>query len=632
VTAPTAVPGQEVLSGPERVGSQRLWRLQLPDGRRAVLEQLLPELAREEAVRRRYVRDAERLQALSAARLAEVIAVGPDWRLRRDVGGESLEKDLAARAPLPVDEALALGAELADLVHDVHRRGGVLRDLQPRQIVRAHDGLWLTDVGLARVDILSTRTASSVILEGSPYASPEHLGAARVDARSDLYSIGVIVWRALTGALPFGDVPAFLREPKPLPALAELRPGVPDGTDELLRACLAEDPADRPASARDVAAALRGELDAPRALARIRCQACGAALPLGLRLCVECGRQSVQFTRAPEGTRAMALELVRLKEDAKTLQALHELLELTSAAPLPPLNFLVGDARMYDKEEREGLIKLPARLFDDLSPESSQALKLRIDAIGGGIKTRELKVTPPEKTRRTGQIMVAMSVAGLLMAALGGVAGATTLLAIGFPVVIFLAAFGTIAWYRGNHPKKALLSLRRGPALLPAGDPLVARLAALMTPASAPDVRRQVTELAILVQRLADRRAEASQMTAAELELVLEPVSELVGALETEVKALTGLDDALASLDEGTMVRALAASEARKEPAARREPILAGLDKLRSLEDERARRMERLLETGSLLRRAVELALRTDDTEAQMERDLKAAMAALDDD
>src|SRR5690606_12423249 len=224
--------------GPQRVGSELRWRV-VDEGRPAVLGQLLPELAHDPSLRRRYVRDVERMAALGSAGLAAVRRQGPrpdprdpqappPWRLRDDPPGETLEAWLRRRAPVPVDEATAVVARLAERVRGLHARGAVLRTLDPRSVVLAEeDGEpWLTDVGLARVDVLSTRTAASLVLEGSPYTAPERLAHTVVDQRADLYVLGVLLYRALSGELPHGDAPLLLRPPGPAPRVAALVPAI----------------------------------------------------------------------------------------------------------------------------------------------------------------------------------------------------------------------------------------------------------------------------------------------------------------------------------------------------------------------------------------------------------------------
>jgi hypothetical protein len=110
---------------------------------------------------------------------------------------------------------------------------------------------------------------------------------------------------------------------------------------------------------------------------------------------------------------------------------------------------------------------------------------------------------------------------------------------------------------------------------------------------------------------------------------VAEPVAPLVEQVAGQVRALAALDADLAGLEEGAMVRALLASEARGEPRSRREELLAGLDRLRALEDERGRHLSRLLEAASLLERAVRLALETRDAEAVNLREVRLALESL---
>ncbi|HLT36487.1 MAG TPA: protein kinase, partial [Enhygromyxa sp.] len=329
--------GWTVIDGPWDVGSEERWLLRLADGRRAVLGRLSPALARDESVRRRWVRDVERLIECAAPSVAPVLAVGPrpdprdpaadpPWRLRLEPEGESLATWLA-RAPVPMDELAQRGAALADALHAVHlgesgHGGAVVRNLHPRDLIWTHDGrVVLTDVGLARVDLLSSHTASSLLVSGSAYAAPEQLLRTVVDRRADLYSLGVILWQAATGSLPFGEGPALLRERVELPPVTALRRDAPPVLDLLLRRLLAEDPDDRLASAAEVAWVLRGGAgDGLMVAGQTVCQRCAAPLRLGQRLCLSCGRLGVRFAHQPAGARERwGVELTTLSEDATAL-------------------------------------------------------------------------------------------------------------------------------------------------------------------------------------------------------------------------------------------------------------------------------------------------------------------------
>jgi hypothetical protein len=647
---PQAVAGQHVLHGPERVRSELRWRIRLPDGRTALLAQLLPELARDESLRRRYVRDCERLRDIGVEGVAEVLAIGPSpdprapdaeapWRLRVEPEGEPLEAWLERRSPAPLDEVSRIGAALADVLHHVHAEGAVIRDLHPRRIVLTQDqGIVLTDVGLARVDILSTRTAASLMLEGSPYASPEQLTQTTLDQRSDLYGLGVILWRALTGTLPFGDGPALLLEDPTPPDLQRLRPEADASLAAIVRRCLLSDPRQRPDSAADVAAFLRGERAAEgRPREHTVCQACGDRLRVGQRLCLSCGKVAVQFFHSPAASASdvVNVEIAKLGETEAELESLRGFLQAVSNGPVPDLNFIVGDARMYSKEEQASLIRLPATLFREVAPDSARALT-------EAMKTRGLNVRVARPEAQRGFLpWVLMITASLFLIPMGIIGlpsiGGSVALALG---IGFLLGGGirTIANVVANKRSRAietarpLLQLRPAPAALPASDPLVARLAALLEKDTPADVREQIGELALLVQRLVDHRSQllaANAEEASELEMVIEPIAPLLGLIEREVAGVAAIDRELAGLDEGAIVRALEASRARKEPASARQDMLTALDRLRALEDQRAASFHRLLEASSLLRRATEMGLSVQDARALHERHVELARLAL---
>src|SRR5690606_31880743 len=195
-------------------------------------------------------------------------------------------------------------------------------------------------------------------------------------------------------------------------------------------------------------------------------------------------------------------------------------------------------------------------------------------------------------------------------------------------IMTLVAVVVGVATKRAGRPRTSLLRLREAPAALPASDPLVARLGALLRDDTPDDVREQIGEMALLVQRLCgDRITHAGER--AEIDAVTEPVSQIVERVEAEVARLRKVDAALSELDEGTLVRALAASTARGEPASARDELLAGLDRLRALEEARAAVLQRLLDASSLMRRSIELGLSVRDSAVTHERNVALALAAL---
>lgn len=649
VPTPLSAPGVTVVDGPQRVGSELRWRARRADGSAVVVAQLLPELSRDLSLRRRWVRDVRRLAELRIPVLAEILEIGPapdpaspdaapPWRVRLDPDGESLENRLGRRAPLPPDEAAELVALIADALHEIHAAGAVLRDVGPRRIVLASgddDGLRvrLCDVGLTRVDVLSTRTAASLVLEGSAYASPEQIERTAIDQRSDVYGLGVLLYRALTGELPHGDTPAILRASEPPTPPSQIRPRVPPILDALVLRCLQHDPSARPDSAAEVAAILRGERPLPEAALAIQaCQSCGATLPAGQRLCLSCGKVAVRHAhlRGGDATRRWEVRLVKVDEQADTIAGLRRRLAALCDGGPPPLNFIVGDQRMYSRRERKEFLRLPVVLFADLDQATAEGVMRRLDGGGLRLEIRETTRVPAAPSRKVLAVASAAVVVTLGMLALVG-APAVALLVVS--LVLILGTFGAVFAHARRRsrtpPMPALLRLRPAAAALPASDPWVARLAALLDDRTPKDMRDQIGRLALAVQRLVDHRAE-NRGEAAEIDAVTEPVGRLVDLIEAQVRRVVEIDRDLAHLHEGRLVRVLARVEARREGEAAMADALEQLDRLRSLEDERARAFHRLLEASSLVRRAIELGLSVADERAEHDRQIRRALLALE--
>ena len=170
--------------------------------------------------------------------------------------GETLATRLR-RGPLPLSEALATGAQMADALAAAHRRGIVQRDLKPANIMLTPTGVKLLDFGLAKLkpaaaEVLASRSAlttaaaeetSGALVGTVPYMAPEQLEGKPVDARTDVFALGCVLYEMLTGRRAFEGASAasvmtaiLTSEPAPVSAL---QPVTPPLLDRLVRTCLA---------------------------------------------------------------------------------------------------------------------------------------------------------------------------------------------------------------------------------------------------------------------------------------------------------------------------------------------------------------------------------------------------------
>ncbi|WP_234106884.1 serine/threonine-protein kinase, partial [Streptomyces venezuelae] len=177
--------------------------------------------------------------------------------------GRNLSQLLAANAqhPLPVQDVVEIADQVADALAYTHRHGIVHRDLKPANIMRLADGtVKICDFGIARLGAdmgFTSKLTGTGIAMGTPhYMSPEQIGGGEVDHRSDLYSLGCVLYELATGAPPFdlGDSWAILighRDTAPRPPRAH-RAELPDYFDRIVLDLLAKVPEERPADAGDL--------------------------------------------------------------------------------------------------------------------------------------------------------------------------------------------------------------------------------------------------------------------------------------------------------------------------------------------------------------------------------------------
>ncbi|MEV7961245.1 Stk1 family PASTA domain-containing Ser/Thr kinase [Oerskovia paurometabola] len=212
-----------------------------------------------------------RREARAAARLAHpgVVAVydqGIDgetsYLTMEYVPGTNLRHVLQDEGSLSVGRTLDLLEEILDALAAAHRKGLVHRDVKPENVLLDESGrVKVADFGLARAVSEGASTATSTILGTVAYLGPELITAGRCDARTDVYSVGVLAYEMLTGRHPFtGETPlqiAFQHVNSDVPAPSDLEPWIPAEVDVLVCALAARSPQDRPVDASAALALVR---------------------------------------------------------------------------------------------------------------------------------------------------------------------------------------------------------------------------------------------------------------------------------------------------------------------------------------------------------------------------------------
>ena len=245
---------------------------------RTVAIKILPTQFSSDAVRKqRFEREAKTISSLNHPHICVLHDIGSqdgvDYLVMECVEGETLAKRLE-KGPLPLEQVLKLGAQVAEALDKAHRSGIIHRDLKPGNIMLTASGAKLLDFGLAKpvapLASMATLTATkqeSPVTEGGTivgtfqYMSPEQIEGKELDGRSDIFSLGGVLYEMLTGQRAFQGksqltVASAILEKEPVP-ISSIKPMTPITLDHAVRRCLAKDPEERWQTARDLALELK---------------------------------------------------------------------------------------------------------------------------------------------------------------------------------------------------------------------------------------------------------------------------------------------------------------------------------------------------------------------------------------
>jgi serine/threonine protein kinase/Tol biopolymer transport system component len=245
--------------------------------REVAIKVLSPHLAETPEARARFEREARAVSSLNHPHICALYDVGRengvDFLVLEKIEGETVAARLA-RGPLPADQVLRLGIQIADALDRAHRSGLVHRDLKPGNVMIAKSGAKLMDFGLALPTTLTDPvgsqslartmspseaqpvTAKGIVVGTFQYMAPELLEGKEADARSDLWALGCVLYEMATGKRAFegksqASLISAIMSSEP-PRLSQLAPLAPPSLDRLVLACLAKDRDERIQNAHDL--------------------------------------------------------------------------------------------------------------------------------------------------------------------------------------------------------------------------------------------------------------------------------------------------------------------------------------------------------------------------------------------
>ncbi|GAA1963722.1 serine/threonine-protein kinase [Catenulispora subtropica] len=246
---PRRISSYEILNRLGAGGMGQVYLGRSPSGRRVAVKVIRGELTSDPTFRERFRREVTAMRQVSGFFTAPVVDADPDgdpaWLATAYVPGPSLSDAVKQRGPMPQQDALVLGAGLAEALIAIHREGLTHRDLKPANVLLADDGPRVIDFGLAVTAQSSTVTQAGTVVGTPSFMSPEQVSGQPVGPSSDVWSLGAVLLWAATGRQPFGEggtMEMMFRVVNGEPDLS----GLSGTLLQLVSACMTKEPGARP--------------------------------------------------------------------------------------------------------------------------------------------------------------------------------------------------------------------------------------------------------------------------------------------------------------------------------------------------------------------------------------------------
>src|SRR6266540_984322 len=280
-------PGQ--MLGPYRIinqigrgGMANVYKAYQPSVDRYVAIKVLPtQLAESKEFATRFHQEARIIAMLEHPHILPVFDYGESdgvaYFVMRYLEAGTLRDKMEAKRPLPLNEIDRIFTQLAEALSYAHAHGVVHRDLKPANaLIDSYGNIFLTDFGIAKLlESASPRLTQTDAIMGTPaYISPEQAQGQPVDQRSDIYSLGIILYEMVTGSVPFvADTPLavlFKHITDPLPLPSKVKPDIPESIEKVILKALAKNPQDRFATASDFVEAWKNALEQAKSVRTTR--------------------------------------------------------------------------------------------------------------------------------------------------------------------------------------------------------------------------------------------------------------------------------------------------------------------------------------------------------------------------